>query len=125
MANNWLMMPSEAARWSDRLANGMDSQVWESIAFSGFWIGLWLVLLILTVVGFIPFLKKGILKRMSPSLSVFTFLGASFVATLTHSAVFSAGVIAYWVNQSLPTSQMEVISKWTFTYLTFFGWAFS
>lgn len=125
MNGNWLMMPSEAARWGNRLEAGADLQVFQSLALSGAWIALWFGLILLTVVGFIPFLRRGIVKRMSPGLSVFTFLAASLVGAIAHSAIFSSGVIAYWVNQSLPAGQLETISKWTFTYLTFFGWAFS
>lgn len=128
MGENWLMLPGEAAKWSHRLTGDWPLIVWKSLALSSCFITLYVGLLYLMVVGLTPALRRPFSRKnlnMTPVHSMLFLFLATTVASFTHSVVFSTGVIAYWVNESLPAGQLEAISKWTFSYLTFWGLAFS
>lgn len=129
MSVHWLMEKREELLWAGRLAaDDWSWTVWKSLFFSGGLIALWLLFLFFTVVGVIPRLRRwwcGITGlSISPGHGLASFLCSALTFSLTHSVIFSVGVIAYWLNSVIPAYTMESLSEFSFKWLSVVGWFF-
>lgn len=124
--SNLLMSQREALKWTETLSSeAWNQQVWESLALSSLYGISWLFSLLLLVVCLVPPMRRkvhcwtNIYLPWNACVGLFIIQG--FVGIFGHPALFSSGVLAYWVNQLIPASVLEPTAEFT-NYFTVIGW---
>jgi len=127
--SDWGMRTGEMIRWANKLESGWDLNVWKSLFLSGGLIALWLLFISLALIGFISPLRRrwatfsGV--TVTPMHGLTSFVISALVFSLTHAAIFGEGLIAYWINTTLPPEVVEALASTSFKYLSLVGWFFS
>ena len=124
--SNLTITQREALKWAERLSSyPWGQQVWESLALSVGCGLLWVFSLIILAACFVPPFRRrvhawtNIYLPWNAAVGVFILQG--FAGILGHPAIFSSGVLAYWVNQAVPASLLEPLAEFL-NYFTVIGW---
>ncbi|WMS85612.1 hypothetical protein [Pleionea litopenaei] len=121
-----LMNQRETLKWAERLASDdWGSQVWESL---GLGVGcglLWLFGLFVLMTCLVPPMRRKVHAWTNIYLPwnscVGIFLLQGIAGIMGHPALFSVGVLAYWINSAIPVWLLEPIAEFS-NRLTVIGW---
>jgi len=120
------MSQRETLKWAEQLSSDpWGQQVWESLALSVGCGLLWVFSLIVLMACLVPQLRRrvhtwtNIYLPWNAAVGIFILQG--FAGILGHPAIFSSGVLAYWVNQAIPASLLEPLAEFL-NYFTVIGW---
>lgn len=121
-----LMKSREIVKWSERLAaDEWGRQIWENIAMGIVCGAAWLLCIGLLITCLTPPLRRkfhlwtGV--YLPWNICVAILIVTNLVGILGHPAIFSSGVIAYWVNKTVPAFVLEPTAR-ALDFLAFAGW---
>lgn len=121
-----IMSQRETLKWAEQLSNDpWGQQVWESLALSVGCGLLWVFSLIVLMACLVPPLRRRVRTWTNIYLpwnaAVGVFILQGFAGILGHPAIFSSGVLAYYVNQAVPVSLLEPLAEFL-NYFSVIGW---
>lgn len=121
-----LMKQHELVKWGERLtSDNWGQQIWESIALGVSCGAAWLLCIGLLVTCLVPPLRRKFHSwtgfYLPWNIFVALFLITNVVGIMGHPALFSSGVIAYWINTAVPESVLEPVAS-SMDFLAFAGW---
>ncbi len=120
-----LMDQSEALKWARLTTDDWGSQIWESLALGVSCGALWALCLFILIACLVPPLRRQVHRwtniYLPWNMSVGIFLIQGIVGIMGYPALFSVGVLAYWINSAVPVWLLEPIAEFS-NRLTVIGW---
>ncbi|WP_041406460.1 hypothetical protein [Shewanella loihica] len=122
-----LMNQRELLKWSQRLAeDDWSHQVWENLVFSGACASLWLICIFTLVACLVPPIRRLIHSRTGVylpwNICVGVWLITGLIGIMGWPSLFTVGVLAYWVNATVPGWLLEPVAEFTQQFFTAAGW---
>ncbi|MFV0508768.1 MAG: hypothetical protein ACK5M8_05910 [Shewanella algae] len=124
--SDFLMSQRELAKWAERLAaDDWGRQTWESIALGVSCGALWLLCILVLVGCLVPPIRRRIHSwtgiYLPWNIAIAALIITNLVGIMGHPAIFSSGVVAYWINTTVPASVLEPLAE-ALDFLAFAGW---